>query len=152
MTTPIMKTDVPDFKSPKAGGTIICAMPVPEKFVPEFKPTTVTKKGNSEPVVKTSDDDRIICKMPVQEKFEFKPTKIIQEFECEYPSVDANVARERQPLPFPEKLNDVIAWTDAFVDRIASLTVAQEKVSLRSTSVPSMKTDTNILCRNRSSR
>ncbi|KAF2798801.1 hypothetical protein K505DRAFT_321606 [Melanomma pulvis-pyrius CBS 109.77] len=69
--------------------------------------------------------------MPVPEKFEYKPAKIIQEFECEYPSVDASVARERRPLPFPEELNDLIAWTDAFVDRIASMTVAQEKKSFK---------------------
>ena len=56
-----------------------------------------------------------------------------KEFKCQYPTVDPNVVRVTQPLPFPENLKDVIAWTDAFVDRIASLTLAQEKVSVQPT-------------------
>jgi hypothetical protein len=93
----------------------------------KFTSATILKKSTP-PTEKTP----FVCKMPVPEKFEYKPVKITQEFECEYPSTDPNVMRAREPLPFPEKLHDVIAWTDAFVDRIASLTVAQEKVSLLS--------------------
>jgi hypothetical protein len=94
----------------------------------EFKPATIVKNGTP-PSERQPLDAMIICKMPVSEKLEFKPTKISKIFECEYPSVDANIARERQPLPFPEDLSEVIAWTDAFVDRIASMTVAKEKAS-----------------------
>lgn len=56
------------------------------------------------------------------------PVYIKKEFQCQYPTVDPNVVRVTKPLPFPDNLKDVIAWTDAFVDRIASLTLAQEKV------------------------
>lgn len=91
--------------------TIICKMPAPDDFVSES--TTIYD-----------------CEMPVPETFEFKPTKVTKSFKCEYPSVDANVAHERQLLPFPEDLHELIAWTDAFVDRIAGMTVAKEQVSL----------------------
>ena len=94
----------------------------------ELKSETVVEEGTPSSERRTLDA-MIICKMPVPEKLEFKPTKISKSFECEYPSVNANVTRERQPLPFPEDLSELIAWTDAFVDRIASMTVAKEKAS-----------------------
>ncbi|KAF2732420.1 hypothetical protein EJ04DRAFT_608281 [Polyplosphaeria fusca] len=77
-------------------------------------------------------DPRIICKLPPANSVdvEIRPTKILQEFQCEYPSVDPNVDRVRQPLPFPSSLRETIAWTDAFVDRIASMSLAVEKDNL----------------------
>ncbi|KAF2712587.1 hypothetical protein K504DRAFT_531656 [Pleomassaria siparia CBS 279.74] len=72
-------------------------------------------------------DTLIIYKMPAEKKIESKPGKMFKEFECQYPSIDSNVTGERQPLLFPDSFHDVIAWTDAFVDCIASLTVSQER-------------------------
>jgi hypothetical protein len=75
--------------------------------------------------------ETIICSLPPAPKFtgELKQTKISRKFDCEYPSVEPNVYRTPDPLPFPDNLHDLISWTDAFVDRIASMTQAGEKVS-----------------------
>lgn len=48
--------------------------------------------------------------------------KVTKNFKCEYPSVEPNVYRIKDPLPFPDDLRVLIGWTDAFVDRIASKT------------------------------
>jgi DNA repair exonuclease SbcCD ATPase subunit len=61
----------------------------------------------------------------------FVPSPVFKEFQCEWPTVDANVNRVQEPLPFPSKLKDLIAWTDAFVDRIAVLTGEEEQKTLR---------------------
>lgn len=78
-------------------------------------------------------EDNIICALPPAPKFdgELKPTKLSKKFVCEYPSVEPNVYRTREPLPFPDNLHDLISWTDAFVDRIASMTQAEENVSVK---------------------
>ncbi|KAH7126581.1 hypothetical protein B0J11DRAFT_281021 [Dendryphion nanum] len=87
------------------------------------------QKVASVTVAEAGDDD-IICAFPVSKPVELpiSQTQIFKEFACEYPTVDPNVVRVSQPLPFPDKLQDVIAWTDAFVDRIASLTLQQGKI------------------------
>lgn len=84
-------------------------------LVIEEKATKVTTKGAG-----------IICEFPIQPK-SGKPHKEIRQFECEFPTVDANVSRVREALPFPNNLRDVIAWTDVFVDRIAQMSAAKEK-------------------------
>ena len=66
-----------------------------------------------------------MCSLPVTEA---PVKKVEKKFKCEVPAIDPNVTRVRDPLPFPDKLEDVIAWTDAFVDRIASLTAKEQKV------------------------
>ena len=49
-------------------------------------------------------------------------------FTCEYPKVHTHVTKVRDALPFPGKLSDVVAWTDAFVERIAYMAHEEELV------------------------
>ena len=49
-------------------------------------------------------------------------------FTCEYPKVHTHVTKVRDALPFPGKLSDIIAWTDAFVERIAYMAHEEEHV------------------------
>ena len=49
-------------------------------------------------------------------------------FTCEYPKVHTHVTKVRDALPFPGKLSDVVAWTDAFVERIAYMADEEEHV------------------------
>jgi chromosome segregation ATPase len=95
--------------------------------------TRVTKISSSS----SSDDGKFenpdICRLPPQKPIDIDllpRAKMIKEFACEYPSVEPNVFRTREPMPFPEKLHDLISWTDAFVDRIASMTQAEEMKNL----------------------
>lgn len=95
--------------------------------------TSVTEIDDRVVAQHTADlkNDTIIYKMPVLEtQFDcvYPAPQKRETFNCEYPTVDPNVKRVSRPLPFPEKLQDLIGWTDAFVDRIASMTAAQEKV------------------------
>lgn len=55
---------------------------------------------------------------------------IVKQFACEYPSTEPNVNRVTYPLPFPEELEEVIGWADAFVDRVASLTADRKRVRI----------------------
>ena len=93
--------------------------------------TAVTEKKSAKTVTIEEIqvlEDPIICKMPVSEPI---VEKMEMKFKCEYPAPHPKVTRVLQPLPFPEKLEDVIAWTDAFVDRIATLTAKEKKVRNR---------------------
>lgn len=114
-TNGLMKTEVVPLPSKKNGVTTtteeICYLPAEPKATP--------------PSVK----DPNVCYLPAPKfESELKALKMSKEFECEYPSVEPNVYRTRDPLPFPDNLHDLISWTDAFVDRIASMTQAEEKV------------------------
>jgi hypothetical protein len=117
-----------------------CALPKATEV--KLPATTVTEITEYEEISSFEYDHApIIC--------EFQPAPTIDDlehpvrkFDCEYPSVDPNVTRVREALPFPKELKEVIAWTDAFVDRIASLTLKEEKVSLLSITVTKLIVDT----------
>lgn len=111
----IMKTEHIPFPSKKGDLTStteeICSLPAEEPQYPSPR------------------NDANICYLPAPRfDCELKPLKMSKEFECEHPSVEPNVYRTRDPLSFPDNLHDLISWTDAFVDRIASMTQAEEKV------------------------
>lgn len=102
-----------------------CSMPVPKDWQREHKarkPMKIVKE------VEAEDGPDLFTVSPVPRPD--PPLKASREYECEYPTVERNVRRVTDALPFPEKLEDVIAWTDAFVDRIAQVAAAEKKVSL----------------------
>ncbi|OCL03301.1 hypothetical protein AOQ84DRAFT_154216 [Glonium stellatum] len=67
---------------------------------------------------------------------------IYREFHCEYPKVHTHVTKIRDALPFPGKLGDVIAWTDAFVERIAFMAHEEEhKASEREKTIRQVTSD-----------
>jgi len=103
------------------GITKMNSIPTPNKTqviseVKEIQESVASRKASKHSTASPALD----CKL--------KPSESRISFEWEYPSVDAHVTRVREPVPFPGKLNDVIAWTDAFIDRIASMTLAQQEV------------------------
>lgn len=89
-------------------------------------------KVQIEPTVEEVHDEEPIAEAVAEPTAEPAPpaptTTITKEFDCEYPSVEPTVYRTAEPLPFPNTLRDLISWTDAFVERIAGMTEAEQKV------------------------
>ena len=101
---------------------------VKTEFISAPKKTVITKveEIHEERTISSNgrarNEDPFPCTGPPKKK-------LFKEFAVEYPSIEPNVMRVRDPLPFPENLHDLIGWTDSFVDRIAIVTQKQEKVS-----------------------
>ncbi|KAF1994193.1 hypothetical protein P154DRAFT_586650 [Amniculicola lignicola CBS 123094] len=71
----------------------------------------------------------------IAEPINSKGPKTFRQYEVKYPSTNVNVHRVCEPLPFPEKLEETIAWTDAFVDHIAKLTADRAKTTIQKLTV-----------------
>ncbi|KAF2748989.1 hypothetical protein M011DRAFT_524953 [Sporormia fimetaria CBS 119925] len=100
-----------------------------EVIAPEIKTESLTVVREvrdiaiEEPTIVPALEKPWMCYYPVSDAPKLKPRKnLTKEFFCEHPSVEPNVYRTTDPLPFPGSLKELISWTDAFVDKIASVT------------------------------
>lgn len=60
----------------------------------------------------------------------YKVAKTIRSFECDIPFRPSNFPKVTEPLPFPSTLKEVLGWTDAYLSRVAKLSLENEAVRL----------------------